>query len=66
MLFGYKLKDDLKPVVGYIKFYPLDTLKHKCDGYRLRPVLRNGIYEFSTGTVKLNRSMLAFRSMPTM
>ncbi len=60
MLFGYKLKDDLKPVVGYIKFYPLDTLKHKCDGYRLRPVLRNGIYEFSTGTVKLNAQHVGF------
>lgn len=60
MLFGYKLKDDLKPVVGFVKFYPLDSLKYKSDGYRLRPTLKEGIYEFSTGVVRLNASKIGF------
>lgn len=54
MLFGYELKDDLKPVIGYVKFYPMDSLRYRSDGYRVRPTLKNGVYEFSTGVVKVN------------
>ena len=60
MLFGYQLKDDLKPVLGSLKFYPLDTLRHRCEGYRLRPVLRNGQYEMPAGTVQLNAQRIGF------
>jgi hypothetical protein len=60
MLFGYKLRDDIKPVVGYVKFYPLDSLKYRCDGYRSKPVLQNGVYSFPTGTIKLNSQRIGF------
>lgn len=60
MLFGYKLKDDLKPVVGFLKFYPLDSLKYRSDGYRVRPVLKNGVYEFPNGVIKLNAKRIGF------
>ena len=54
MLFGYKLKDDLKPVVNYLKFYPLDDLKYKSDGYRTKVLGKAGVYEVTGGIVKLN------------
>ncbi|MCW5906580.1 MAG: M23 family metallopeptidase [Chitinophagales bacterium] len=60
MLFGYKLKDDLKPIVGFLKFYPLDSLKHRSDGYRIRPVLQNGVYEFTGGTIRMNAKRVGF------
>jgi hypothetical protein len=60
LLFGYKLKDDLKPTVGYVKFYPLDSLKYRCDGYRAKAVLQNGVYELASGTIKLNAKRVGF------
>jgi murein DD-endopeptidase MepM/ murein hydrolase activator NlpD len=54
MLFGYKLKDDLKPVVGYLKFYPLDELKGRSDGYRTKVLSKNNEYEVTGGLVKVN------------
>lgn len=60
LLFGYKLKDNMKPVVGYLKFYPLDSLKYRCDGYRVRPILKEGIYQHGAGTIKLNSKSVGF------
>ncbi len=54
MLFGYKLKDELKPVVSYLKFYPLDDLKGRSEGYRTKLTGKNGLYEIPGGEVKLN------------
>ncbi len=54
MLFDYKLKDNIKPVLSFLKFYPHDSLKYKCDGYRTRLIGKQGIYETTTGIVKLN------------
>ncbi len=54
MLFGYKLKDDMKPVVSFLKFYPLDDLKYKSDGYRTKVLGKAGNYEVTGGMVKLN------------
>jgi len=54
LLFGYKLKDELKPVVSFLKFYPLDELKYKCDGYRTKTFLKNGVYEITGGGINLN------------
>jgi len=61
LLFGYKLKDEMKPIISYLKFYPLDELKNKCDGYRAK-VIRNkqGSYEVTGGAVKLNASQVGF------
>lgn len=54
LLFGYKLKDELKPIIRFLKFYPLDSLKYKCDGYRSKVIGKQGIYEVTGGMVKLN------------
>lgn len=54
MLFGYELKDNLKPVIGFVKFYPMDSLRYSSNGYRAKPILKDGVYTFSTGIVKLN------------
>lgn len=61
LLFGYKLKDVMKPIISYLKFYPLDDLKNKCDGYRAK-LIRNkeGNYEVTGGIVKLNASQVGF------
>lgn len=45
MLYGYNLKDDKKPVIGFMKFYPQGALKNTAEGYRVRPSLVNGMYE---------------------
>jgi len=58
MMFGYKLKDDMKPVVSLLKFYPLDDLKYKSDGYRTKVLLKSGIYEVSGSVLKLNSSQV--------
>ncbi len=58
MLFGYKLKDDLKPVVSYLKFYPLDDLKNRADGYRTKVLGKSGVYEVTGGIVKLNAAQV--------
>lgn len=58
MLFGYLLKDDLKPLIRFLKFYPLDSLKYKCDGHRTKVIGKQGIYEVTGGTVKLNAKLV--------
>jgi hypothetical protein len=61
MLFGYKLKDDLKPIVNALKFYPMDELKNKCDGYRAKISLnKEKIYEVAGGILKLNAAQIGF------
>lgn len=54
LLFGYDLKDNIKPLVSALKFYPEDELKNRSDGYRANLVLKNGNYEVPDGVVKLN------------
>jgi murein DD-endopeptidase MepM/ murein hydrolase activator NlpD len=61
MLFGYKLKDDLKPVCSSLKFYPLDDLKNKSEGYRVKLVLnKERVYELEGGILKVNAERLGF------
>ncbi len=60
MLFGYSLKDNIKPVIGYLKFYPLDDLRYKCDGYRIRTYNQEGVYSVANGIVKLNSTLVGF------
>ncbi|MDB5282158.1 MAG: peptidase [Bacteroidota bacterium] len=54
LLFGINLKDNLKPAVNFIKFYPMDSLKYKCDGYREKVTGKDGEYTCGSGTVALN------------
>ena len=56
LLFGYKLKDDLKPIVSYLKIYPLGDLKYTSDGYRTAVANKKGIYEVAGGLVKVNEA----------
>lgn len=58
MLFGYKLKDNLKPPLASLKFYPLDALKNKCDGYRAKLTGKQGVYEITGGALKLNATQV--------
>jgi hypothetical protein len=60
MLYGYNLKDNIKPVIGFLKLYPLEELKYKAEGYRTKPLLQNGIYEVATGTIKVNDNVVGF------
>jgi hypothetical protein len=57
MLFGYKLKDEMKPVVAYLKFYALGDLKGTTEGYRTKVLGKNGVYEVTGGLVKINTEL---------
>jgi len=56
LLFGFQLADDAKPVMGMVKFYPMDDLKYKSDGCRIAVTLHDGNYEVPNGVIKLNAS----------
>ncbi|MES2621759.1 MAG: M23 family metallopeptidase [Bacteroidota bacterium] len=58
LLFGYRLKDAMKPIVSSLKFYPLDELKYKSDGYRTKTYLKDGLYQLTSEIVKLNSSLV--------
>jgi murein DD-endopeptidase MepM/ murein hydrolase activator NlpD len=58
MLFGLKLKDDIKPVVSALNFYALDELKFKSDAHRSKVLLKNGIYETPIAEIKLNAAQI--------
>ncbi|MBL0310190.1 MAG: M23 family metallopeptidase [Bacteroidetes bacterium] len=53
-LFGYHLKDEMKPVVQYLKFYPLGDLKYKSDGYRSKVFSSEGVYRITGDVISLN------------
>ena len=54
MLFEFKIQDATAPLVNGLKFYPMDTLKYKCDGYRCGLSGKNGHFEAKGGVIKLN------------
>jgi hypothetical protein len=54
MLFGYNLKDNIKPIISFLKFYAQDDKKLYSDGYRVRTVGSLGNYLVNTGIVKVN------------
>ncbi|HWB64794.1 MAG TPA: peptidoglycan DD-metalloendopeptidase family protein [Chitinophagales bacterium] len=53
-LFGFDIKDSLPPVVSYLKFYPLDGLKYKSDGYITRLIKKGNRYGVAGDVVKVN------------
>ncbi|HLP21624.1 MAG TPA: M23 family metallopeptidase [Chitinophagales bacterium] len=57
MLFGYKLRDEVRPTVSYLQFYGLDELKNKSDSYRVKTFGKNGLYEVTGGLVKVNDAL---------
>lgn len=59
MLFDYKLKDNKRPLVNFIRFYPMDKLKQKGSHYQLALKGGNGTYQH-TSTVLLNDSKVGF------
>ena len=59
LLFGIQLLDDIKPAIHFLKFYPMDSLKYKCDGYRekVSGKEKEGVYTINN-TVALNSSLV--------
>ncbi len=60
LLFGIKMIDNLKPIVNAVKFYPLDSLKYDCPGYRLKTELKGAEYKLPSELVKLNAGLVGF------
>lgn len=58
MLFGYKLKDDMRPTIAYMQLYALGDLKNQADAYRTKVFGKNGNYEVTGGLVKVNDSKI--------
>ena len=54
LLFGIPVKDNMRPLVSSLKFYALDELKYSCDGYRVKVVGIDSLYEVADGEIKLN------------
>ncbi|MCS6934711.1 MAG: M23 family metallopeptidase [Chitinophagales bacterium] len=59
LLFGYRVKDDLKPVVGMLKLYAMDAQRYTAEGYRTKTTLRNGVYVTSSSLIKCNARQVA-------
>lgn len=59
MLFGYNPTDNIKPTIGFLKFYPQDERKFYSSGYRVRPVGANGKYQITSGIVQLNADVVS-------
>jgi hypothetical protein len=54
MLFGYNLLDRIKPTISYLKFYAQDEDRFKKEGYRVKAVGANGLYQLPGGTIRAN------------
>ena len=52
--FGYKVADQVPPLIGAVKFYPKDETRYIADGYRAAVVALNGAYTLKNGVQKLN------------
>ncbi|MCW3124762.1 MAG: mepM 3 [Bacteroidetes bacterium] len=59
LLFGYTMSDHIAPVIGGLKVYPMDALKHTADGYRSPLAIVKGSYSPKTGLLKVNASSIA-------
>lgn len=60
LLFGFKLLDNIKPTMAYIKFYPQDEKKYYSNGYRVRTIGTNGIFQVAGNVVNLNANRVSF------
>lgn len=54
MLFGFKLRDDMKPIAASAQFYALDNSKNSLQPYRASLFISNGVYRTKEEVVKLN------------
>ncbi|MBX2903544.1 MAG: M23 family metallopeptidase [Chitinophagales bacterium] len=59
MLFGFNPKDNIKPIISFLKFYPQDERKFYSTGYRVRTVGSGGKYQVATGSVLLNADVVS-------
>lgn len=59
MLFGFKLKDDLKPVVSSLRFYAADSIKNRSSAFTKAIGGKNGIYEVED-VIKFNALQIGF------
>jgi hypothetical protein len=53
-LFGYVSADHQPPLIGGVKFYPMDEKKYTADGYRVPALHTDTGYVFKSGIQKLN------------
>lgn len=58
MAWGFTVKDTVKPILGNLKFYPLDEKKFTSDGYRAKLTGSRGVYTIANGGVKVNSSVI--------
>jgi hypothetical protein len=58
LLFGIPIKDNMRPQINYLKFYPMDDLKYRSDGYRVKVAMKDGEGDVPGGIVKLNCATL--------
>jgi murein DD-endopeptidase MepM/ murein hydrolase activator NlpD len=52
--FGYTSADHIEPLIGAVKFYPMDGTKYTAEGYRVPALHTDSGYIFKTGLQKLN------------
>lgn len=56
--FGYKSADHIAPLVGSVKFYPMDETKYTAEAYRISTLCTDSCYIFKNGMIKLNASAI--------
>ena len=54
LLFGIKVADGTPPIVSFLKFYPMDRLKYKCNGYICKLLGKDGAFQPAAEVIKLN------------
>lgn len=59
LLFGYKMSDHVKPVIGALKLYPMGDKKYTAEAWRTALVLSDGSYTPKAGLIKVNEKMVA-------
>jgi hypothetical protein len=59
LLFGYIMPDHIAPVIGGLKVYPMDAMKHTADGYRAPLTAAGNSYTLKNGILKVNATSIA-------
>ncbi len=59
-LFGIQIKDEVKPEVSFLEFYPMDSLKGKSKNYRVKLYNHEGLHVPKEYLIKLNASKVGF------
>lgn len=59
LLFGYKMNDHVKPVIGALKLYPMGDKKYTAEAWRTALTLADGSYTPKAGLIKVNAKSVA-------